>query len=860
MSRPNISQLAHKCSHLLPVALFACALYLAHKQLRIHDIHDILSSLHGTSWPMLSAALGLTVGNYLVLAGYDWLALRFTGHLQIPLLKMIPAAMLSYAISNNTGNAWAAGGSIRYRLYSKWGVPGWDILLISLFQAITYLLGALSLGLIGSLLLPHYIAHTAHIPPALHWLSLFCITVLSVYWAAVFLWRKPLMIKDFKLHLPTPFMALRQTIVAGVDVLLSALVMWALLYGKVDVDFSAFLMVFVVAQIVGVISQVPGGIGVFESGFLWLMSDIEAHDQHLMLIAALLQYRIIYYFLPLLLAGAGLLGYEVLSRQQKLLEKSLGLSQMLASILPQLYSILLIFAGGLLLVSGSIPASHHMLAWLKDLVPLPVLELSHLSGSLLGLLLLFLARGIFLKIDAAWYGALFSLGFGIIASLLKGFEWREALVLLLIFLLLLPSRSYFQRKSSLLRMSFSKPWLASIAMVLLGTLWLGLFAYREVEYAHELWWQFSYEGNAPRFLRAFLLIVVVIVGYGLLRLLSVAPQQLFVKPTVQELAEAEQLLTQSAYTQGYLALLGDKYLFWNQQHSAYIMFDVTSQFWIAMGDPVGDAAAFESLFWAFQEKADHFGAKPVFYQVSAELLACYLDQGLSLFKLGEEAHIPLQNFNLIGKQHEDLRSARNKFNKLGYQFEILPKAEAANNLQRLRQISDQWLTSKHTREKRFSLGYFDEAYLRRTDIAVVKDPAGQIMAFANLWQGGDHHELSVDLMRYAADSPKAIMDFLFTELLLWGKTENYQWFSLGMAPLAGLERHRLAPLWHKIGVAIFDTCDQFYNFSGLYKYKAKFSPQWQPRYLAAPASLSAPYILMIIARLISGGWHGVFGK
>jgi phosphatidylglycerol lysyltransferase len=275
---------------------------------------------------------------------------------------------------------------------------------------------------------------------------------------------------------------------------------------------------------------------------------------------------------------------------------------------------------------------------------------------------------------------------------------------------------------------------------------------------------------------------------------------------------------------------------------------------------VGETAAFDSLFWQFQEQADRYGAKPVFYQVSAELLSCYLDQGLSLFKLGEEAHINLNNFTLSGKQHDDLRTARNKFTKLGYQFEILDKTALEQVLPRLRQISDLWLESKHTREKRFSLGFFDEIYLRHTDIAVIKDVDGEIQAFANLWKNANHQELSIDLMRYTPEAPKAIMDFLFTELLLWGKTEQYQWFSLGMAPLAGLERHRLAPLWHKIGIAIFDICDQFYNFGGLYKYKAKFSPQWRPRYLAAPASISAPYILMIIARLISGGWQGLFGK
>jgi len=357
-----------------------------------------------------------------------------------------------------------------------------------------------------------------------------------------------------------------------------------------------------------------------------------------------------------------------------------------------------------------------------------------------------------------------------------------------------------------------------------------------------------------------LLIAVVSVTYGLSRLLSIAPPHLFEKPSAAELTEARHLLVQGHHTQGFLALLGDKYLFWNPDRNAFIMYAITPQFWIAMGDPIGEPTAYENLLWQFKELAEGYGARAVFYQAGPELLPYYLDLGLSLFKLGEEARVDLSTFNLQGKRHDAQRSARNKFGKIGYVFDLLsgPAVDAA--LPRLRQISDAWLLNKNTREKSFSLGFFDDDYLRRTDVAVIKDESGQIKAFANLWQTEGHQELSIDLMRYDPDSPKGIMDFLFAELMLWAKAENYQWFSLGMAPLAGLERRPLAPLWHKIGAAIFDMGDQFYNFEGLYAYKAKFLPQWQPRYLAAPTGLAMPHTLMVITRVISGSWQGIISK
>ena len=712
----------------------------------------------------------------------------------------------------------------------------------------------------GSLLLPYYLSSTTQVPEPIHWVSFVCLAALVGYWGAVALWRKPILLKGFELSLPSLSMAAWQTVISSLDVVLSSLVLWVLLLNKIDIDFGAFVVVFVVAQVVGVLSQVPGGIGVFESAFLWLMSDIQSTDHHLILVGALLLYRVIYYFMPLLIAGISLLGYEIYSRKDLIAVGGSAVYHVLLTFVPQLYSLLLLLAGALLLVSGSIPTDPELLEPLRDIVSLPVLELSHLSGSLVGVLLLLLARGIWLKLDAAWFGSLGLLLVGMLASLLKGFDWQEALLLLVIFCLMLPTRSYFQRRSSLLRMSFSRPWLLIVTMVIVGSVWLGFFAYRDVGFSQELWWQFSYEGSAPRFLRALLLMTVLIVAYSLFRLLGVAPPQSRLKPTEAELQEARQILMKSTDTEGFLVLLGDKYLFWNPQRTAFIMYATTSQFWIAMGDPVGEPEAIEELLYQFLEQADHYGAKIVFYQATTEWLPAYLDLGLSLFKLGEEAKVDLTTFTLQGKHRESQRSARNKFNRLGYGFEILSGVAVADVMPVLREISDAWLLNKNTREKGFSLGFFEESYVSNTDVAVVKDEQGQIKAFANVWHTHEHEVITIDLMRYNPDSPSGIMDFLFAELMLWGKDKNYQWFSLGMAPLAGLESRPLAPLWHKVGATIFKMGEHFYNFEGLYEYKAKFAPHWESRYLVAPAGLSVPFILMQITRLISGGWQGIFSK
>lgn len=307
-----------------------------------------------------------------------------------------------------------------------------------------------------------------------------------------------------------------------------------------------------------------------------------------------------------------------------------------------------------------------------------------------------------------------------------------------------------------------------------------------------------------------------------------------------------------------LALLGDKNLMFNAERTAFIMYQVSGNSWVAMGDPVGPPEAAESLAWEFLENCDVMAVSPVFYQVKPQNLPLYIDLGLTLSKLGEEARVPLDTFSLEGPARADLRHAYRRANRDGASFEVIPSANVAAHLPELRTVSDAWLAEKKTAEKRFSLGFFDERYLTRFDCGVVRR-GGAIVAFVNLLRGGTS-ELSADLMRYGADAPKGVIDYLLTECMLWGKANGYRWFSLGMAPLAGLEEHALAPTWHKLGRVVQRYGEMFYPFEGLRKYKEKFLPEWRPRYLAAPDGLAMAGALLDVTALISGGVGKVLRK
>jgi len=327
----------------------------------------------------------------------------------------------------------------------------------------------------------------------------------------------------------------------------------------------------------------------------------------------------------------------------------------------------------------------------------------------------------------------------------------------------------------------------------------------------------------------------------------------------REMLAVEDIVKHSRKTYANLALLGDKSFLLSDNRNCFIMYGIEGHSWIAMGDPVGSEGEWEPLVWKYRELCDRQDCWPVFYQIDKRNLDLYLNLGMTFLKLGEEARVPLKDFSLEGSSRKSLRYTCNKVERENCTFGIIPCDEVNHELDQLKHISDSWLKEKNTREKSFSIGFFKPDYLRKTPIAVVRRE-GEIVAFANIWLGAEKEELSIDLMRHLSSAPNGTMEYLFIELMLWGKQQGYDWFSLGMAPMSGLEDRELAPLWHKLGTFIFRHGEHFYNFRGLRQYKEKFDPFWESKYLACPRGFMLPRILANLATLISGSIKGVVAK
>lgn len=177
-------------------------------------------------------------------------------------------------------------------------------------------------------------------------------------------------------------------------------------------------------------------------------------------------------------------------------------------------------------------------------------------------------------------------------------------------------------------------------------------------------------------------------------------------------------------------------------------------------------------------------------------------------------------------------------------------------LAQLQSISDAWMQGKQAREKGFSLGRFDPDYLKHFRIATIQFE-GKPVAFANLLETEGNTLASIDLMRVHPHAPKLTMEFLILSLLLHYKEHGHAGFSLGMVPLAGLQPRRGAPLTQRLGALVFRRGEQFYNFQGLRRFKEKFQPDWEPRYMAVPAGLDPLVALADTAALIAGGFTGL---
>ncbi|KAA8607712.1 hypothetical protein AL036_09495 [Salipiger aestuarii] len=847
----------HRARQVLPyvvtLALFGAGGFALYHLLAPVDLRSVVTQARATPWHILGLAVLTTFASYVALTGYDHSALKYIGK-ELPAPTVMLGSFLGYAFGNTIGAGPITGGAVRYRIYSALGLSAQDIAAIAAFASVAFGFGATIIGFGALAWHPGALGHL--LPFATGTIRVVSLAVVILATKLLFLMalrQSQITLRGVTLRAPAPRLMAAQFFYTAVDLLLAASTLYLLLPPS-ELGFATFLAVYAAAVMAGVLSHVPGGVGVLETVVIAALPASVPVEQAA---TGLLLYRLVYYLLPFGVALALLALTEARMARGRLAGPLGSVAKSVSALVPLAMAAMMLASGLLLMVASLLPPTSELAEQLELLTPLAIAEGGALLSSILGAVMLVLAHGLLRRVQGAWWLAILTLAGGVVASLANGLDIERALLLGAALLILWPTRAEFFRTTRLTRDALSLRWsltLVALAGALLGVLF---FAHKATPYAHDLWWQFATDAAAPRALRAAL-VGTVVLALALL-VFALRPRHLsHALPTAEELETVRAIVVAQPDPEANIALTGDKCLMFSHTGRSALMYRIRGRSWIALHEPFGDPSEIAALAWEFHDAAHAANARPVFYSVGTGLIPLWLEMGMGLVKMGEEAVIPLVGFSLEGAHRKRLRTSHNRAKRDGLSFELLQPPFAEGLMDELHAISEAWLTAKTGGEKGFSVGAFDADLLSRAPIAVVRHE-GRIVAFANLWLTDRRQAATLDLMRHVDDAPSGLMEFLFTELLLHFAAEGYAEFSLGNAPLSGLEARRGARLSARLGALVYRHGRQFYNFEGLRAFKDKFDPEWRPVYVAVPPRANILAVAAEVTSLVSGRASGETG-
>jgi phosphatidylglycerol lysyltransferase len=254
---------------------------------------------------------------------------------------------------------------------------------------------------------------------------------------------------------------------------------------------------------------------------------------------------------------------------------------------------------------------------------------------------------------------------------------------------------------------------------------------------------------------------------------------------------------------------------------------------VVVGDPLGDPKQYATLLTQFEEFCYTNDWQPAFVHTTPQYSQLYKDAGYSLQKIGEEAVVPLDDFTSHTSRSKYFRQINNRFTKHGYTVELLQPPHASEVIRRLSEISDEWLEQPGRAERGFLMGWFNEAYIQQCEVMVLRDAQGRIQAFLNQVRSFDAKEANFDFLRHASTAPSNSDDYLVMQFASLLHDQGYTRLNMGLCPLSGLDdRDEERSVIDNALRFVYANGDRFYSFSGLTRFKAKYNPTWEARYIA----------------------------
>lgn len=592
----------------------------------------------------------------------------------------------------------------------------------------------------------------------------------------------------------------------------------------IKLKLMTIVSVFIIANIFGVLSFIPGGIGSMDLVAITCFASLGLDKD--LVVTWVLIYRIFYYIIPFIL-GLTLFVRDIGSVFDE--KKDKIPSRIIKSLTHDTLSIMLYILGIFLIVSVVAPEELSRISWLKDFSPASANLIYQFPSLILGYGFILLGRANKERVKRATKITLKYLIITLLYFLLQNFGIIEVFYLIICMILTFITRKVPYREQ--LVYSLEDITIDGIIYLIVSTLTVILvtFNYSIIMENESDFIIIPFEKN------------FIPIGIGLLIIFGINFILLnYLKGEKKKLGEAldrEKVLKIIKENDGTsdigLALVGDKEIYYYREEGiekAAISISTIMDRIIVMGDAYGDSDYFAKLMESFIREADIFGYSPIFYEIEESQTIKLHDYGFSFIKFGEKASIDLEEFNLEGSKHKTHRNIMSRFKKENIEFEILNPPYNEKFIKELKDISDSWLDGR--REKGFSLGFFSEEYIKNSKVAVVKKE-GEIVAFANIMPNAEKTWSSIDLMRFhRVKAPKSVMEFLFLNLFLSEKESGRKKFGLGMAPLANVGISSNSFTEEKLAYLVYKFGFKFYSFEGLRAYKEKFSPIWTPVYLS----------------------------
>ncbi|MHA4895241.1 phosphatidylglycerol lysyltransferase domain-containing protein [Pedobacter sp. PWIIR3] len=600
----------------------------------------------------------------------------------------------------------------------------------------------------------------------------------------------------------------------------------AMLALNIEPSLVFALISYIVAVVFLIISPFLRGLGAVEASMTFILIRLGYSSPEA--VSLTLVYRFMEFWAPMALGALSFL---------------LKINKLLMRVIPAL---LLLALGLINIISVLTPAIRERLLFLEDFLPLEAITASNYFVLVAGLFLLVTAAFMLKGLKMAWYFSVVLCLVSLVGHLGKAIDYEEGLFsILVLFILFASKKEYYIRHNKKLRTLGIQTTLLGMAGIFIYGC-IGFYFLDKRHFNIDFNWlqsirftlqNFFLVGSselqpADTFARDFLYSINVSGFLSLAFLVYTLVRPYISKPEINadEFDEALALLSKYGDSSvDYFKTYADKLIYKAEGIEGFIAYRIAGNFAVALEGPVASPEQKIELVKAFDKYCYESGVKSIYYRVSEESLKSFSALGKKRLFLGQEGTVDLTSFSLEGGSRKSIRNALKKVSDQGFVTKIYEAPILDGLLQKLKSVSDEWLSDTGREEIIFSQGMFDHLELKQQTIITIENAEEKIVAFLNVIPDFVKGEGTYDLIRKTADAPNGSIDFIMVALFNYLKARGYLAVNLGFAPLSGLASPENFP--ERSMKFAYEKISSFSHYKGLRAAKEKFSPAWSNKYL-----------------------------